>query len=100
MARGGEGAEELLGELVVEAAGGAGRQVGLEQRERPAGDVDRAARARLVHRRSADAVAGDAGAVAERLVERPAEHDRRVLGRVVGAGLEVAADRQSRSRRP
>ena len=36
------------------------------------------------------AVAGDPGAVAERAVERLAEHDAGVLDRVVRAGLEVA----------
>ena len=94
----GERAEELLGQLVLEAAGRAGRQLRLEQRERAAGDVDRAARARLVHRHDRRAVAGDPGAVAERLVERLAEHDRGVLGGVVRAGLEVAADRRRRGR--
>ncbi len=49
-------------------------------------------RARLVHRDRGLAVAGDPGAVAERLVERLPEDDRGVLGGVVGAGLQVAAD--------
>ena len=40
---------------------------------------------------SGRAVAADPGAVAQRLVERLAEHDADVLDRVVGAGLEVAA---------
>ena len=38
------------------------------------------------------AVAGDAGAVAERAVERLAEHDPGVLDGVVRAGVEVAGD--------
>ena len=46
--------------------------------------------ARLVHRHDGVAVAGDAGAVAERLVDRLAEHDPDVLDRVVRPGLEVA----------
>ena len=94
----GERAEELLGQLVLEAAGRARRQLGLEQRERAAGDVDRAARARLVHRHGGRAVADDPRAVAERRVERLAEHDRGVLGGVVRAGLQVAADRRRRGR--
>ena len=61
-----------------------------EDAERPAGDVDRALGERLVHRHQRQAVAADPGAVAERLVERLAEHDADVLDRVVGAGLEVA----------
>ena len=52
--------------------------------------VDRARRQRLVHRHGRVAVARDAAAVAERLVERLAEHDADVLGGVVRAGLEVA----------
>ena len=54
-------------ELVVEAAGDAGRQqVRVEGEERPAGEVDRARGARLVHRHDRVAVASDPGAVAER----------------------------------
>ena len=64
----------------------------------PPGDVDRAARPRLVHGHGRGAVAGDPRAVAERLVERLAEHDRGVLGGVVGAGLQVAADLSRRGR--
>ena len=67
-----------------------GRQLGVEDAERPAGDVDRALGQRLVHRHHGGAVAPDPGAVAERLVERLAEHDADVLDGVVGAGLEVA----------
>ena len=89
----GERAEELLRQLVLEAARRARRQLRLEQREGTAGDVDRAARARLVHRHRRRAVAGDARAVAQRLVERLAEHDRRVLGGVVRARLQIARDR-------
>ena len=84
-------AEELLEQLVLEAAGLAGRQPAVvEREERPAGDVDRARRAGLVHRHDRVAVAEDPGAVAERLVERLAEHDADVLDRVVRAGLQVA----------
>ena len=70
------------------------------QNGRP-GDVDRARRARLVHRHDRVAVADDARAVAERLVERLAEHDPGVLDGVVRAGLQVAGDAStSRSSRP
>ena len=82
-------AEELLGQLVLEAAdrrpGGSVEPV--ERAERPARDVDRAGGARLVHRHDGGAVADDAGAVAERLVERLAEHDAGVLDGVVRARL-------------
>ena len=87
----GDGAEELLGQLGVEAGDRGRRQLGVEDAERAAGDVDRALGQRLVHRHQRRAVAADPGAVAERLVERLAEHDADVLHRVVGAGLEVAA---------
>ena len=49
-------------------------------------------RARLVHRHDGVAVAADPAAVAERLVQRLAEHDPRVLDRVVRARLQVAGD--------
>ena len=54
---------------------------------RPPGDVDRARRARLVHRDHGVPVADDAAALAERAVERLAEHDPGVLDRVVRARL-------------
>ena len=57
---------------------------------RPAAEVDGRARERVVHRHDRVAVARDPAAVAERRVERLAERERRVLGRVVLAGLEVA----------
>ena len=88
----GERTEELLRELVLKAAGGAGGQVGLEQRERASGDVDGAASARLVHGHGGRSVAGDAHPFAQRLVERLAEHDGGVLDGVVGTRLQVAAD--------
>ena len=85
-----DGAHELLGEVGLEARDLAGGQLALEGAERTAGDVDRAARPRLVHRHRRLPEALDARAVAERLVERLAEHDPGVLHRVVRAGLEVA----------
>ena len=45
-----QGAEELLGQLVVEVADRARRQLGVEHRQAAAGDVDRARGAGLVHR--------------------------------------------------
>ena len=60
----------------------------------PARDVDRGARPSLVHGHDGGPVAGDPGAVAERLIQRAADHDRGVLDGVVGAGLEVAGDGQ------
>ena len=57
---------------------------------RTAAEVDGRARERIVHRHDRVAVPRDAATVAERLVERLAERERRVLGRVVVARLEVA----------
>ncbi len=54
------------------------------------GDVDRAGGARLVHRDHGVPVARDAAALAERAVQRLAEHDPGVLDRVVRARLQVA----------
>ncbi len=62
----------------------------LELRRRPSAEIDRRAGERVVHRHDRVAVARDPAAVAERAVERLAERERRVLGRVVRAGLEVA----------
>ena len=89
-----DGAEELLGELVVEARDRPGRQVGLEHAERAARDVDRAGAERLVHGDARVAVAANARAVAERLVERLTERDADVLDRVVRARFQVALRRR------
>ena len=64
-------------------------------------EIDCRARERVVHRHDRVAVARDPAAVAERPVERLAERDRRVLGRVMRAGLEVARafDESGRGRR-
>ena len=56
----------------------------------PPAEVDGGARERVVHRHDGVAVARDPAPVAERAVERLAERERRVLGGVVVAGLEVA----------
>ena len=88
----GDGAKELLGEVGVEVGDRLGRQIGLEGRERATGEVERAARARLVHRHDGVAVAADPAAVAERLVERAPEREAGVLDGVVRPGLEVALD--------
>ena len=77
-----------------------GRQVGLEQAQRAAGDVDRAHRERLVHRDRHVAVAADPGPVAERAVERLPEGDADVLDGVVRAGLEVPVASTPRPSRP
>ena len=66
------------------------REFDLPDEERPAGDVDRGARAGLVHDEVDGGVADDAAAVAQRLVDRLAERDADILGRVVLVDMEVA----------
>ena len=61
---------------------------------RPADEVDRRGRERLVHRHRRRAVARDAGTVAERSRERVAERGEDVLDRVVLVDVEVAAGEQ------
>ena len=77
-------------------------RVGLERQlgVRAAAEVDGGACERVVHRHDRVAVARDAAPVAERRVERLAERERRVLGRVVVAGLEVAGALERRGRSP
>ena len=75
-------------EVVLEARGLAGvHEVGA-----PA-HVDDGLRERLVERHEGVAEARDAGLVAERLADRGAEHDARVLDRVVHVDVGVAARR-------
>ncbi len=82
--------KELLGQLVVVVADRAGRELSFEHQQPAAGDVDRAGRARLIHRHGRAAVARDPGAIAERAVERLADADADVLDRVMRAGLQIA----------
>ena len=61
-----------------------------EHEERSAGDVDRDAGQRLVHRQQAVGPAGDAALVAERLAQGLAERDADVLDGVVIVDVQVA----------
>ena len=79
-----------LGEALEDVAREAGVGLEPELRPRPTAEVDGGAGERVVHRHDRVAVAGDPAPVAERAVERLAERERGVLGRVVGARLEVA----------
>src|SRR5581483_8170021 len=85
-----QGPEELAHELNVEFADLLRGEIDLEDQERPAGNVERDARQRLVHRQQAMGVAGDAALVAERLGEGLAERDADVLDRVVLVDMQVA----------
>ena len=85
-----EGGEELADELGVEAADLRRREVDLPDQEGPAGEVERGADQRVVHREVAGAVAADAALVAERLRERAAERDADVLDGVVVVDVQVA----------
>ena len=70
------------------------RQLGV----RATAQIDGRARERVVHRHDGVAVARDPAPVAERRVERLAERERRVLGGVVVARLEIAAPSSTRSK--
>ena len=72
----------------------------VEDRVRPAREIERDLRARLVHRQQ-EAVAPDAALVAERLAQRLAERQRAVLDGVVLVDVQVAAaaELQRESRR-
>ena len=67
------------------------RQV--DDRVRPAPDIDDGRGERLVHRHARLTESMDAGAVAQRLGERDTEHERDVLDGVVLVDLEVAIGR-------
>ena len=91
----GEGLEELAEQLGVEIADLVAAEGDLPDEIGPAGDVDRAAGQRLVHRQVDVAIAGDAGAVAQRLAKRLAERDADILGGVVLVDVEVALRRDA-----
>ena len=76
-------------------------RVDLVHEERAARQVERDLHQRLVERDERRREPAHAGLVAERLLERGAEHDADVLDRVVGVDLEVARrlDRAGRTRR-
>ena len=78
--------EVLAGERAERLA----REAELDDRARPAGQVDHGARERLVERRVGRAEARDAAPLAERLIERLAEREGAVLDGVVIVDLEVA----------
>ena len=82
--------EELLGEIGVEVANALRGKPCVEGRVRPAGEIDRAGRARLVHGKHRVTEAPDARTVTQRLVDGLPEHDAGVLDGVVRARLEVA----------
>ena len=98
-ARAGDRAEELLDQVGVEVrrSRSGGSRASNARNGRPETSIAQAARASSIGT-TACPKRRDAGAVAERLVERLAEHDAHVLDRVVGAGLEVALDRRRRGR--
>jgi len=56
----------------------------------PVPNVDHDARQRLVHRHVDRGIAGDAGHVAKRLLQRPTKRDANILGRVVVIDVKVA----------
>ena len=71
----------------------AGQRIGprLDVADRAPAEVDRAQRQGLVHRQADVAVAPNPGALAEGRVDRPAQHERRVLHGVVLVDVHVTA---------
>src|SRR3546814_5512140 len=69
------------------------RKGGFIDAVRASRNVEHAARQRLVHRRVRLAIARDAALVAERLGDRFAERERRILDRVMLVDMKVALHR-------
>src|SRR5690606_2967767 len=86
----GERAEEVRHELGRQLADALPRERALEDEIRPAAEIDRDLRVRLVHRQQ-ETVPADAAFVAERALQRFAERERDVLDRMMLVDLEVAA---------
>ena len=86
-----EGEPRVVGEAREHVRRQAGVGIDGDLRVATAAEVDGGARAGVVHDDDRVAVARDPLAIAECAVERLAECDRRVLGGVVVAGLEIAA---------
>ena len=82
--------EPLPHQVGIELADLVAREVDLEHQHRPARNVERDARQRLVHRHVDAGIAVDAGHVAERLLHGLAERDADVLGGVVMVDVQVA----------
>ena len=79
----GEGQPELLAQLSVEGADLLGGQVQMIAEHAAAGDIHRRENQRLVHGQGRGAVAADAPAVAQGLLEGRAQADAHVLHGVV-----------------
>jgi hypothetical protein len=86
-----ERAEVFLQHVHVEVRHARARHRHAEDQERAPGEIDGGLHERLVHRHEGGAVADDALLVAQRLLERLAQHDADVLDRVVDVHLDVAA---------
>ena len=87
---GGEGDEELAGELRVEGADAAEGKVRLEVKLTAPRYVDHREHERLVHGNVALSESVDPALVAQSAGDRGAQHDADVLDRVVGVNLDIA----------
>ena len=85
--------EELAYQLGIERPDLVPWELRAEHEERSSRDVDRRPRKRLVHRQHGVGIAGDAGALAQRLTKRLAEGDAGVLDRMVVVDMQVALRR-------
>ncbi len=85
-----KGLKKFAHQIDVEIADLVARKLDPEHEHRPAGNVDRDAGQRFVHRQMQARVARDPAHIAERLFDRLADHDADVFGRVVLVDVEIA----------
>ena len=86
----GESLEPFLHQFGVERTHLVAHEFSAEDEKRPAGNVDRHARERLVHGNVDIGVARNAFHIAERLLHRLAERDPDILGGVMMIDMQVA----------
>src|SRR5579863_4563034 len=86
----GERLEKFAHEIGVEIADLLPREYGAEDEKGPAGEIDRNASQRLVHRQQHIGEASDAAHVAERLPQRLAERDAGVFDGVMRIDMQIA----------
>ena len=86
----GKRAEEFAAHAGVEPADALLREYRVEHQIGPPANVHRRRGERFIHRQKKAAVARNAALITERLTKGPAQHDARILNRVVAIHLQVA----------
>ena len=82
---------ELMHQFQVEAADPFGREGGLENKGRPAAEIDRRLTKNFVHRQYKEPVATNPLFVPQRLGKRLAQSDTGVFDRMMAVDFQVAA---------